>query len=324
MILNIFYISTILRVVWASSLSSSKRGLIYIQSEDESDDTIWNAQNSDLTWYYNYGAYPTDGLDHSKLQFVPMLWGKPSDGDTPFNQTVKDLIDGGMNIKYTLGFNEPDLCNGEGYGGSCIAAKEAAQIWIEQVEPIKKLGVKLGAPAVTSAPSGNDWLEAFFAHCDGKCTTDFIPLHWYGDFAYLPDYVGGMHETYSNMSTVWVTEFADPDVSLEESQSFYNQSTGFFDNTSYVGHGCWQRCFWLILCCRYVTRYSYFGSFRSDASNVGPNVAMLDRGGQLTDIGAWYLGRHATGNLPSNDATSVPVLSGWMVLVFSVAILITL
>jgi hypothetical protein len=133
-----------------------------------------------------------------------------------------------------------------------------------------------------------------------------------------------MKTTYENMSTLWITEFADPDVSLEESQSFYNQSTVFFDNTSYVDQGCWQKYSWLMLWCRYITHYSYFGSFRSDASNVGPNVAMLDRGGQLTDIGAWYLGRHATGNLPSNNAISVSAFSGWMVVVFSAAILTAL
>lgn len=48
-----------------------------------------------------------------------------------------------------------------------------------------------------------------------------------------------------------------------------------------------------------VERYSYFGSFRSDISNVGANAAMLDSKAQLTDIGAWYLGRVATGKIPS-------------------------
>lgn len=49
---------------------------------------------------------------------------------------------------------------------------------------------------------------------------------------------------------------------------------------------------------RNVTRYSYFGAFRSDVSNVGPNVAMLTEKGQLTDIGSWYLGGAATNNVP--------------------------
>ena len=41
---------------------------------------------------------------------------------------------------------------------------------------------------------------------------------------------------------------------------------------------------------RNVTRYSYFGAFRSDVSNVGPNVPFLTPKGTLTDIGRWYMG----------------------------------
>jgi len=50
----------------------------------------------------------------------------------------------------------------------------------------------------------------------------------------------------------------------------------------------------------FVERYSLFGAFRSDVSNVGPNAAMLNKDGQLTDIGAWYLGREATGVDPQS------------------------
>ena len=226
---TLLYVYTTLSIVSPNKLSSSKRGLISISSGDETDDNIWTATNSDLTWYYNYGSYPTDALDHSSLQFVPMLWGKPSDSDAQFHITVKGLIDSGMQVQYILGFNEPDGCNG---GGSCVKAQDAAQIWIEQIEPLKHLGVKLGAPAVTSAPTGADWLAAFYSHCNGRCTTDFLPLHWYGDFTYLPDYITGMKETYKNMSTIWITEYAYPDVPLEASQSFFNQSLGYFDKTS--------------------------------------------------------------------------------------------
>lgn len=226
---RILYAYVFLSKVSANNLTSSKRGLISISSADDTDDSIWTATNSDLTWYYNYGSYPTDGLDHSRLEFVPMLWGKPSDSDPLFNDTVKGLIDSGVRVQYILGFNEPDGCKG---GGSCVSAEDAAQIWIEQIEPLKHLGIKLGAPAVTSAPSGAEWLASFFSHCRGQCTTNFLPLHWYGDFTYLPDYISGMKKTYDNISTVWVTEYAYPDTSLEASQLFYNQSTGYFDNTA--------------------------------------------------------------------------------------------
>jgi hypothetical protein len=61
---------------------------------------------------------------------------------------------------------------------------------------------------------------------------------------------------------------------------------------------------------RNITRYSYFGSFRSDVSNVGPNAAMLTKDGKLTDIGSWYLGGVATNNKPS-AAGRVAVFAGW-------------
>ena len=52
-----------------------------------------------------------------------------------------------------------------------------------------------------------------------------------------------------------------------------------------------------------VERYSYFGSFRSDISNVGVNAAMLTDKGELTDIGAWYTGKAAEGNVPDPKKT---------------------
>jgi hypothetical protein len=52
---------------------------------------------------------------------------------------------------------------------------------------------------------------------------------------------------------------------------------------------------------RNVTRYSYFGAFRSSVSNVGPNAAMLDQNGKLTDIGSWYMGGVATNNVPKGS-----------------------
>src|SRR6201999_1498032 len=103
-----------------------------------------------------------------------MLWGeRAKDDDSSFYSTVKGQLNGGSDVKYVLSFNEPDLC---GNGGSCIDASKAARIWQEDVEPLKHHGVKLGAPATTGSEGGALWLQDFFTHCDGKCTTDFLPL----------------------------------------------------------------------------------------------------------------------------------------------------
>ena len=71
---------------------------------------------------------------------------------------------------------------------------------------------------------------------------------------------------------MWITEYNLPNADLDDTQSFYKTSAEYFDRLDSV------------------ERYSPFAAFRSDVSNVGPNAAMLNRDGELTDIGAWYLG----------------------------------
>jgi hypothetical protein len=83
-----------------------------------------------------------------------------------------------------------------------------------------------------------------------------------------------------------VTEYNLDNQNLEETQSFFNSSSDYMDRLDYL------------------ERYSIFAAFRSDASNVGPNATMLSAGGQLTDIGAWYLGRSATGVKPTDSKSS--------------------
>ena len=96
------------------------------------------------------------------------------------------------------------------------------------MEPLKKLGVKLGAPAVTGATTGFNWLAGFFKACAGGCSVDFIPVHWYGNFEGLAGHLGQVRGTYPNM-TVWVTEYAAAGVGLADSQGFFNTSAEYFD-----------------------------------------------------------------------------------------------
>lgn len=210
--------------------TSSKRGLVYVPSDKHpEDDSIWDSPTSDLTWYYNYQSTPSPAYaKSSKLKFVPMLFGASDSTSTSgpsFLDDVTAQIKAGADIKYVLAFNEPD---GQDNGGSNVPADLAAQTWIREIEPLRKQGVKLGAPAVTGAPNGFFWLENFFKECNGNCTVDFIPVHWYGNFEGLAGHLGQVRGTYPN-KTIWVTEFADNDVSLDESQGFYNTTSQYFD-----------------------------------------------------------------------------------------------
>jgi len=101
--------------------------------------------------------------------------------------------------------------------------------------------------------------------------------------------------------SIWITEYADPNADLEDSQTFYNESSQYFDRIDYI------------------TRYSYFGAFRSDVSNVGPDAAMLTQDGKLTSIGSWYLGGSATNNMPEAGAGRAAIFAGSGLLVTLVA-----
>jgi hypothetical protein len=106
--------------------------------------------------------------------------------------------------------------------------------------------------------------------------------------------------------TIWVTEYGFPNQALNDTQYFFNQSAKYFDNLDYVTH------------------YSYFGGFRSSVSNVGPNAAMLDQDGELTDIGSWYLGGAATDNVPEGKAGRVFEKSGsWAIVMVITALCAT-
>lgn len=281
----------------AGPTTSPKRGLVFVPSSKpkfSQDNIIWTQKPTSLTWYYNYGPDPSpvfaDSIPQSDFEFVPMLWGAPKDiSDTKFLLQIKNLVEKRkINITNVLSFNEPD--GPMQWGGSDISPDIAAKVWVNNIEPLRDMGIRVGLPACTGAPDGLKWLKTFLERCadvisDGgpkkNCTYDFVTVHWYGPFEALASHLGHYSATFPN-KTMWITEYNLNHEDLHSTQAFFNMSVEYFDRLAYV------------------ERYSLFGAFRSDVSNIGPNAAMLSADGQLTDIGAWYLGRQGTGVLPSS------------------------
>ncbi|RYP89287.1 hypothetical protein DL769_000121 [Monosporascus sp. CRB-8-3] len=279
--------------------SSPKRGLVFVPDPRWPEDAaIWTSQpGSPLTWYYNYEREPSTefaGLPQEDFEFVPMLWGAPEDeDDASFRESVEAQIDAGRDIRHVLAFNEPDGPQGQS-GGSAVDPATAARVWIRNFEPLAERGVKLGLPACTGGWGGIPWLQQFLGNCselvssggeERNCTYDFVNIHWYGNFEGLASHMGSYSAAFPNI-TQWITEYNFDSQDLPSTQEFFNMSSEYFDRMDSVG------------------RYSYFGSFRSEASNVGPNAVMLSNDGQLTDIGSWYLGGSATGVDPQSSAAA--------------------
>ncbi|KID99841.1 F5/8 type C domain protein, partial [Metarhizium majus ARSEF 297] len=292
------WLAQIIPLVEICSAASSKRGLVFTpNAEHAGDNKLWVQSGSDLTWYYNYQSSPSpaySSLSQDQFEFIPMMWGIGSDpNDTKFLTDVKKLIDDGTKIKHVLGFNEPDTSSA--YGGSNIKPADAALAWVANFEPLGKMGVKLGLPACTGGWDSLPWLKQFLGNCSelvstGKdkknCTWDFLPVHWYDNFAGLASHIGEREATWPNKS-IWITEYAYAHQDLKPTQEFYNQTIDYFDKLDSIG------------------RYSYFGAFRSTNSNVGANAAFLDKSGKLTDIGSWYLGFAATGVTPESSKAAL-------------------
>ncbi|KAI2614824.1 uncharacterized protein GGS25DRAFT_473360 [Hypoxylon fragiforme] len=258
---------------------SPKRGLVFIPNSDHPEDNqIWAQAGSDLTWYYNYQWEPSPAFEdvtQEQFEFVPMLWGV-TDG-TGFLDSIRNRIKSGRAITHVLGFNEPDSPYS---GGSNIQPSVAADVWVKNIAPLAEDGVQLGLPACTGGWGGIPWLQQFLGNCselisteDEKknCTYDFVNIHWYGNFEGLASHMGSYAAAFPN-TPQWITEYNLDHQDLPATESFYNISAEYLDRMDSVG------------------RYSLYGSFRPQDSNVGPNAVMLNEDGHLTNIGSWYLG----------------------------------
>jgi hypothetical protein len=180
-----------------AATGSVKRGLIHIPNSNwPQDNAIWIQSGSDLTWYYNYGQEPStqyNSVPQSRIEFVPQKWGQSSNpSDTSFSTYVKQLIAGGRTIKNVLAYNEPEYPFS--YGGAQLMPATAAIGWIADFIPLQKQGVRIGLPAVNGDDFGLAWLDQFLANCtqmlkqsniETKCPYDFLPIHYYNDFAGL-------------------------------------------------------------------------------------------------------------------------------------------
>lgn len=275
-----------------ASGSASKRGLAYIGDSHEGDINLLLSPNSRISWYYTWSANQVPNVN-STLTFVPLIHGL-DDASSPDVQGAISALP--ATSTHLLAFNEPDGTTSS--GGSSISPSDAARAYIDDIVPLRTTSPRswnISHPSVTGSGNGLDWLRDFNDACwdidpDNGCPTDFVALHWYGNFEGLASWIGTMREYYTNTSNsgavdpdnlkFWITEMALPQQDEDDTVAMMNQSLAYLDGLDYV------------------ESYSWFGAFRQDNDVngwVGDNVALFDDDGGLTDAGALYLGGEAAG-----------------------------
>jgi Glycosyl hydrolase catalytic core len=172
---------------------SPKRGLVSVSTLNPKDDQLFVQPDNGLTWYFNYGLSPTSeyiNLTQSDIEFVPMLWGVDNTTGSTFLSNITSMIAKGRNITHALGFNEPDV--NFTAGGSQVSPDAAAASWILNFDPLRKMGIKVGAPVVYANESGFTWLDNFYAACQSRksnCTADFMNIHCFGNISVVQSYL---------------------------------------------------------------------------------------------------------------------------------------
>ncbi|ROW17418.1 hypothetical protein VPNG_00847 [Cytospora leucostoma] len=271
-------------VISQESALSTKRGLAYISGSNEHDIDLLLSGKSYISWYYTWSLYASADINDS-IPFVPLVHGLDE------ASAVNSIDDLPATSTQLLTFNEPDGTTSS--GGSSISPSDAAQSYINNIVPLRTSSSrswKISHPCVTGSDSGLAWLREFISSCwaidpENGCPTDFVALHWYGDFAGMASWLGTLREFYVTNSSngavdadslqFWITEMALPQQSEDATVSMMNQSITYLDGLDYV------------------QAYAWYGAFREDTSAdswTGDNVAYFTKKGALTDVGALYLG----------------------------------
>ncbi|KAJ3045968.1 hypothetical protein HK097_001084 [Rhizophlyctis rosea] len=253
--------------------ASRKRGLAWPWDNTDSPSLFLAPTSPPITWLYNWETWTPSKLP-STLPYVPMQ-RTPADIQTLQRRLVN--LSKQRKITHFLGFNEPDMQSQADVGPS-----EAARLWKVYVNPLKGSvsGLKIGAPAMSNGAAGITWFKDFLKACNGGCTMDFLPLHWYGppQLSHLQSHISQYHSLLPSLP-IWLTEYAPTTwqasnpLPLSTVTQFMRDSTAWLDKTDYI------------------ERYAWFVPARSFADkSIGSNILLMTPSGGVSALGKVYAG----------------------------------
>ncbi|KAL2060393.1 hypothetical protein VTL71DRAFT_9788 [Oculimacula yallundae] len=295
-----------------TSAADSKRGVSIISNLHLSD---WSLiDKSAISWYWNWSPYPGNPSLVTNLTFVPQIHGLEN-----LEANIAQAKTLPSSSTHLMTFNEPDGTTSS--GGTSMSADDAAKAYIDSILPLRKANggrFLISHPATTGSSGGLDWLADFNTSCYERapktgCPLDFITAHWYGDFIGLQSWVTQLDEFYNNGTNtslpIWISELALPKQNSDATVHMMNESLAYLDDSDLI------------------ESYSWFGMFRTSGSNewTGENVALFDKSGGLTQLGATYLneegsavfkkgqkGTSGAGSVRGGGVLALTVFFGWM------------
>jgi len=272
-VLTIFLVSIVLlnSIQTRAQFRSEKRGIAF-GYHSESD---LKAISEGISWWYNWAVTPDTQVksvyENYDMDFVPMLWNDRSD-----TAQVRAFLKTHPNVKYILGFNEPNFKT----QANMTPAKAAAN-WPRIEELADEFGLKIVAPAVNYCDqcvdipgTTNDsnpfaYLDAFFAECT-NCRVDYIAVHNY--MCYTSALQSNIEGYLKYGKKIWLTEFACWDqaaITLNMQKNLVLGAIDYLENNTNI------------------FRYSWF---TGDRSGKWPYLDIYgSKPGELTELGQLYV-----------------------------------
>lgn len=226
-------------------------------------------EEMNIGWYYNWASHPHNYNAFENTEYVPMIWGRASEGDISY------VVSAGY--KHMLAYNEPDM--GGDVGGSKIDVNTAISNWFKFIGN----DYYLGSPAPALSPSWDNgvWFRTFMNGID-QSTVDFIALHcYYSQYTgkeaaqtFLREVVDKTYEMYHK--PIWITEFAvdgwayDDSAHIDSVKEFMEEAVKGLNEREYV------------------ERFAWF-SFNTTDRNNGIASLYNYETGDLTELGRLYV-----------------------------------
>lgn len=256
-------------VVYAQT-KSNKRGVGYGYH------SVTDMQNfsKNISWWYNWSPEPDAAIKYTYqnygVDFTPMAWN--ASGITG----VSNWVATDNNVKYILGFNEPNFTDQANMTPSAAAAAWPGLETIATNHQLKLVGPAVNYCGSCVSEGGTTYnnpftyLDDFFADCSG-CKVDYIALHWYGGGNSI---VGYINDARKYNKPIWVTEFAAWDnsvTSLADQKKYLAGTVNFLERDPDV------------------FRYAWFIGRRQSGQTTYPYIDLYGANGQLTELGQLYM-----------------------------------
>jgi len=287
-------------IIGHAQKKSPKRGISYEIPFTEDLPVL----SKGISWFYNWGVAPgktaVAAVSDEYLDFVPMAWNNAYD-----RTKLRNYLTAHPNVKYILGFNEPNF-----KAQANMTPTQAAAAWPELEAIADEFGLKIVGPAVNYAPANGcvsengvnytdpfKYLDDFFA-AGPQCRVDIIAVHSYmNDPNAVEWYVNEFIKKYNK--PVWLTEFCaweyNAPLTTNKATGYAYQRSSMIRKIEVLEHNPMiERYAWFIPRTNNEVSFPYMQLLRNKQTDpmyelVGPGV--------LTDLGKVFV------NMSSFDST---------------------